>query len=250
MAQEWAKPFYRSKAWQRCRESYIQQRILIDGGVCEKCKKEIGMELHHIIFLKPSNIHDADITLNFDNLMWLCKDCHFQEHKDAIMKGFQNQKYQPILSNGTYFDENGMLQQQRVFIVYGSPRSGKTTYVKEHKDPFDLVIDLDKIMEALTLTTERRKVNNALNVAIYIRDLLYDKIKNRDAIFDCKNIWIVAGLPNKEERETLAAELKATLIFVDTDYNTCIERARKEDLYKDKVYSEHIVDKWWNQYKE
>ena len=76
MAKEWAKPFYNSKAWKKCRESYIAQRILIDGGMCEVCHKEPIQIVHHKINLTPENINDPDVALNHCMLEGNCKHCH------------------------------------------------------------------------------------------------------------------------------------------------------------------------------
>lgn len=76
MAQEFSKKFYNSKAWKKCRQSYINNRVLIDGGMCEVCHKNLGYILHHKIALTALNINDPDITLNHCNLMYECKDCH------------------------------------------------------------------------------------------------------------------------------------------------------------------------------
>lgn len=40
-----------------------------------------GEIVHHKIELTPENIHNPDITLNFDNLQLLCRDCHAAVHK-------------------------------------------------------------------------------------------------------------------------------------------------------------------------
>lgn len=82
MAKEWSKQFYNSKAWKRCRKSYIDGRIMIDGGMCEECHEELGFILHHKVSLTPKNIHNPEISLNHDNLQWVCKVCHdkFEGH--------------------------------------------------------------------------------------------------------------------------------------------------------------------------
>ena len=36
--------------------------------------------MHHIEELTPFNINDPNITLNFDNLEYVCKVCHDNEH--------------------------------------------------------------------------------------------------------------------------------------------------------------------------
>ena len=80
MAKEFAKKFYKSKEWKKCREGYTAERIKADGGMCEHCKKELGYIVHHIEELTPFNINDPNITLNFDNLEYVCKVCHDNEH--------------------------------------------------------------------------------------------------------------------------------------------------------------------------
>ena len=85
MAKEWAKAFYKSKAWRKCREAYIAERIIIDGGVCEVCKSQPGYIVHHIVPLTQKNISNPDITLSPRNLRYDCKDCHDREEAHAFI---------------------------------------------------------------------------------------------------------------------------------------------------------------------
>ena len=77
---EFAKSFYKSKAWQDCRAAYISYR----SGLCERCLSRglyrPGDTVHHKIHLTPDNINDPSVTLSFDNLMLLCRDCHAEIH--------------------------------------------------------------------------------------------------------------------------------------------------------------------------
>lgn len=78
--QDYAKAFYKSKAWQRCRASYISSV----GGLCEKCLAK-GLYrpaeiVHHKIHITPDNIHDPNITLSHSNLEALCRLCHGEAH--------------------------------------------------------------------------------------------------------------------------------------------------------------------------
>ena len=79
---DFAKEFYFSTAWKGMRE-YIKKR---DGYLCQDCLKKGRItpaeEVHHIIHLTPSNIHDTSITLNEDNLISLCRECHRARHGD------------------------------------------------------------------------------------------------------------------------------------------------------------------------
>lgn len=86
MAREYAKQFYRSKAWKQCRQSYFNSK----HGLCELCFKP-GKIVHHKKYITPNNINNPHITLNHDNLQLLCQDCHNYEHHgkyDPVRKGF------------------------------------------------------------------------------------------------------------------------------------------------------------------
>ena len=80
MAREFAKQFYSSKAWQDCRNNYAAMR----GHLCENCLKRgiytPGEIVHHMIEINPVNICNPEISLNFDNLRLLCRDCHAEAH--------------------------------------------------------------------------------------------------------------------------------------------------------------------------
>ena len=100
MAKPWAKKFYTSKPWLRCRQSYIDKRILADGGLCEACHEEPGYIVHHVIELTPGNIHDPNVSLNHNNLQFVCKKCHDEEH--GFFCGYER---------GYYFSADGQILQ-------------------------------------------------------------------------------------------------------------------------------------------
>ena len=77
---EFARGFYKSKAWQRCRAGYIAFRRGVDGGMCEICHDVPGYIVHHKQHITSHNINDPDVTLNWSNLQYVCKHCHDVEH--------------------------------------------------------------------------------------------------------------------------------------------------------------------------
>lgn len=86
MAKPWAKRFYNSDRWQACRNGYIQERIRIDGGMCEVCKEKLGYIVHHKILLTPENIRNPEVSLNWENLSYECKDCHDQHEGHGVKR--------------------------------------------------------------------------------------------------------------------------------------------------------------------
>ena len=80
MAKEFSSSFYKSALWTRCRNEYAASV----GWLCEDCLKK-GLivpleEVHHITELTPENINDQRITIGWDNLVGLCRECHRARH--------------------------------------------------------------------------------------------------------------------------------------------------------------------------
>lgn len=101
MAKEFAKQFYNSTAWKKTRAAYIAERTATDGGLCETCRRNLGVIVHHIKPLTPANISDANISLNQENLKLECKPCH-----DAEEDHFDEARGERKLF--VFFDRNGM----------------------------------------------------------------------------------------------------------------------------------------------
>lgn len=245
---EFAKRFYKSKKWQKCRKAYIDKRVMLDGGMCEVCQEMPGMELHHVHPLSLDNINDPNITIASENLLWLCKDCHFKAHKELIMKSFEYAKKERVLTKqGVWFDENGIPHKQEIYIVHGAPASGKTTYVKEHKHHGDLVIDIDLIGQALAIVNKTSIPGNLWDTVIGVRDYLYGQIAGGH--IDCKCVWVIAGLPKKKDREELCKTLGATLIHIKSDFNQCMEQMKSDEERTDKLKQEFIIRKYFENYE-
>ena len=72
--------FYKTPTWRKCRDEYIKSV----GGLCERClAKGIykgGVIVHHKTHLSVDNYENPNISLNFENLELLCRDCHNAEH--------------------------------------------------------------------------------------------------------------------------------------------------------------------------
>lgn len=91
MAREFARGLYKSKRWERLRALCMARPVpLSDGRVCppmmcERCFERTGRLVpaeicHHKTFVTPENVGDPSVTLNADNIMRVCRDCHARIH--------------------------------------------------------------------------------------------------------------------------------------------------------------------------
>ena len=95
---DYAKAFYKSTAWQKCRAAYIKSV----GGLCERCLAEgkivPGYIVHHKCYLTPENITDPAVSLNWSNLEYLCVEHHNQQHfKEEQKKRYTIDEYGRVI---------------------------------------------------------------------------------------------------------------------------------------------------------
>ena len=213
------KKFYASKEWRQLRDILIVERKM----TCQKCGKHfidtsqlIG---HHIIELNEDNVYNADISLNKDNIEVICYDCHNKEHRR--------------------FGYN----QHNVYVVYGAPLSGTKKYVREVSRPGDLIVDIDKLYEAVSGQPLYVKPDNLRFNVFRIYDTLIDNIKTRYGKW-C-DAYIIGGYALKSDRERLQQLLNAELIYCEATKEECYSKVSELNL-NDNWYK--YIDKWFDSY--
>ena len=235
MAKDYAKGFYHSKAWRDTQAAYMASQHY----VCERCGG-VARIVHHKTYITPQNINDPSITLAWTNLEALCMDCHAREHQRT---------HAP--RNGIAFDENGnVIKAPNVFLVCGSPGSGKSTYVRENKKANDLVIDLDYICAALMGEPDNIYLNHepVLSVALEIRGLLYKIVASRKGIWE--RAFVITSVSNPMEQKAIAMELNAEIVVIDTPLEDCIRRINNDERRANSVaFFEKLAKRWWNEYE-
>lgn len=131
-----------------------------------------------------------------------------------------------------------------VIIVCGAPASGKTTYVKNHMQLGDFIVDLDVIRNAVSFTNDKRATSNLLPTILEIRTHIYRMIAERR--IEAKNCWVIACLPKKKERKELATYLNAEVVFLDVPENVCIKRALQDPQRTDKEEQIKIITDYFS----
>ena len=191
--------FYASRAWTSLRMLLINER----GNRCERCHKVIARSVdligHHKIELTPENVRDSSISLNPSNIEIICYDCHQKEHSRF---GYQTLR--------------------GVYLVYGPPLSGKTSFVREHMRRGDIVVDMDRLYAAVSMLPEYDKPDSLLSNVMAMQRTLIDNIKTRYGKWG--SAWIIGGYADRYKREQLADSLGAELIFCDVSQDECLSR--------------------------
>lgn len=214
--------FYKSKEWENLLQLLKMERVDSNGNlICEYCGQPIVKKYdcigHHKIELTESNVNDVDVSLNPDNIILIHFKCHNKIHQR--FDGFK----------------------QQVYLVYGSPCSGKTTWVNSVANEDDLILDIDKIWEAICLSDKYHKPNRLKANAFGIRDTLLDQIKTRTGMW--RNAYVIGTYPLRTDRDRLCDLLKAKPIYIEATKEECIGRATNEEW-------KEFIENWFEDFSE
>ena len=213
--------FYKSKQWEDLLQQLKLERLVDGQLICEHCGKPIVKAYdcigHHKIELTDANVNDLNVSLNKDNIMLIHFKCHNQIH-----------------------ERFGYEKPRKVYIVYGSPCSGKSTWVSENATKDDFIIDIDKVWECVSVCDKFHKSNRLTQNVFGIRDCLLDQVRMR--VGNWKTAFVIGSYPLKMERLRLAERLGAELIFIDTDKETCLARSKNNDW-------KNFIEDWFEKFQ-
>lgn len=126
-----------------------------------------------------------------------------------------------------------------VYVIYGSPCSGKSTYVKEHMQTGDIVCDLDRIFASVNFNEEHDCELYAMEVALKLYKTLLDIIKNREG--EWKNAYVISIAKTSKELQEIVDRVNADeVIYIDTPFEICMERAKERPFY-----FPWIIEEWF-----
>lgn len=223
--------FYRSREWEGLLKVIKQERVNADGYlICEQCGRPMLRAYdvigHHKVELTEQNVNDRMISLNPDNIALVHHACHNRIH-DKLAK---------------------LTRARQVFLVYGAPLSGKTTWVRDNKGDDDYVVDMDNIWQCITGGRRYYKPNRLKAIAFKIRDAELDAVKYR--LGKWAQCYVVGGYPLQGERERLAQELGAREIFIDASKEECLKRLEglPDDDGRNKEEWQGYIEEWFRRY--
>lgn len=214
--------FYTSKLWCNFINQLKLERINENGEIiCEHCGHPITKKYdcigHHKTELTEDNVNDFTISLNPDNVALIHFKCH-----NLIHERFEGRK-------------------QSVYLVYGAPCAGKSTWVHDNAYPDDLILDVDKIWEAVCTSDKYNKPNRLKANVFGLRDCIIDQIRTRTGLW--RSAYVIGGYPLRTDRDRLCDLLHARAIFIETPEAECLSRAASEE------WKNHIQE-WFENFVE
>ena len=223
------KEFYHTRKWKEFARLIKLERADDDGNIiCDYCGKPIASSYdciaHHCnTYLTESNVNDATIAFNPDNIQLVHHRCHNLIHEKF---GFK---------------------RREVYLVYGPPLSGKTTWVKSNMIPGDLIVDIDNIWQCVSGLNRYQKPNCLKAPVFKVRDTLLDIVKYK--VGKWHNCYVVMTMPALSDRERLCDELGARPIFIETSKEECFKRLERGCDGRDKDEWKKYIEDWFEKYE-
>lgn len=223
--------FYRSKEWIEFRAYLIAERRAADGFVYDEITgkpiiKAYDIILHHKIELTLENVNDANITLNPANILIVSFKTHNEIHA----------RY------GKW--------TRHVYLVYGSPLSGKSTYVRERAGIHDLIIDTDKIYSCISNNPLYIKSNRLYECKEAVESALLECVKLKRGKWI--NAFIIGSIPYayKAQRERFCTEYGAEEICIECTKDEALSRLAMVQDGRDVQEWSKYIGTWFDRYQE
>ena len=222
---------YCSPGWKAAR----REVLLRDSYQCKVCGDLVHGKRAHVdhIIRKADGAGDE-----VAGLQTLCASCH---GKKTVRE-----------QNGVANPEKWSLHPKwmprsciPVTLVCGPPASGKSTYVDQHKEPTDLVIDLDVIASEKAGTTLHTWGIKWLGGAVRKRNEMLANLHKPDSKHH-RMAWLIVTEPKAEDRQWWIDRLGVSrVVVVETDAATCEARMVTDAERSSRCGA---ASTWWKNY--
>ena len=219
--------FYTSIEWAKFRQNLIAERMHEDGFVYDEVTgkpivRAYDIILHHKIELTEDNVMDVNVSLNPDNIQIVSHKTHNLIHNKL---GYAS---------------------RQVYLVYGAPCSGKSTFVEESMQEGDLIIDVDRIWQCISGLDMYQKPARLKGIVFKVRDELLNSVKYR--LGKWNNCYVIGGYALQSERDRMIRELGAREVFIDTSKEECLNRLEASCDGRNKEEWRGYIDEWFKRF--
>lgn len=236
--------FYNGEDWANCKAQVTQERLKDGALYCEHCGKVIlksfnpnarnnkgAVVYHHKIYLTTENVNNASIAINPANIAVLHWQCHNEVHNRF---------------NGT-----AVTIERKVYIVTGAACSGKTTFVREHIQEGDIVLDIDDIWQTVSGQPRYIKPNTLKPIVFNMRLALKEQIAKGAGSW--RNAYIIESLPLATDRKREAERYKAhntEIITMEASREECLNRLYAMPDGRDIKLYEEFINNYFDEYTQ
>lgn len=231
--------FYNGQDWANCKAQVTQERLKNGALYCEHCGEVIfksfnpneknnkgAIVYHHKTYLTNENVNDASISINPDNIAVLHWNCHNIVHGRFCVGSTINQI------------------ERKVYIITGASCSGKTTFVREHIQEGDIVLDIDDLWETISGQPRYIKPQSVKPIVFNMRLAIKEQIARGTGSW--RNAYIIESLPLATDRKREAERYKAhnvEIITMEASREECLNRLYMMPNGRDiKAYETYIND--------
>ena len=219
--------FYHSKEWADFRRVIINERTRDDGFIYDEVTGKPILQpydviLHHChTFLTEENVNDRMISLNPENIQIVSHRTHNALHEKLGYK------------------------RKEIYLVYGPPLSGKTSYVASVANAGDLIIDMDSIWECISGQPRYVKPGKLRGIAFGVHGYLMDAAKVRNGKW--QSCYIIGGYALISDRERIIKEYEAREVFLEIPKEECIARLMASED-RDKEEWTRYIEEWFRRF--
>ncbi|MFM2059030.1 MAG: hypothetical protein RLY71_3415 [Pseudomonadota bacterium] len=199
-------------AWEKLRVVVLQR----DAGLCQPCQAAGRITPGNIVDHIRPKAEGGDDDLG--NLQVICKPCHADKTAMEAARGGGNVSMMPKWLPAPAVP---------VTVVCGPPGSGKSTYVREHAGPNDLVIDVDEIAAELTRKPLYHATREEVMGAIRVRNKRLADLADKNSGID--RAWLVVTAGHPDQREFWREKLSAQVHVMTTSKPECIARINRDE---------------------
>lgn len=132
---------------------------------------------------------------------------------------------------------------RHVTLVCGPPCAGKTTYVRRHAQPGDLILDADTIAQQLG---SPRQWMHAPEFAAEAQDIM-DRGMAHIARMGSGTAWVIRSAPDPAERTRLARTLRADQVLVLLPDRR--ELRRRAQARPHPRQTRQVISRWLSRYR-